>query len=104
MKFGRYLQENSIEEWQRGYINYRLLKKAIVRAEAELHDLDEESDEGATVVGDGEGEGEGTGGDLEVGTMRRTASPTALTPQHSGASSVASSVRLSLPLFSSPSF
>lgn len=92
MKFGRYLQENSIEEWQRGYINYRLLKKAIVRAEAELHDLDEESDEGATVVEDGGGDGEGTGRDLEVGTTRRTASPTALTPQHTGGSSVAPSV------------
>ncbi|KAL8281446.1 hypothetical protein RQP46_006130 [Phenoliferia psychrophenolica] len=36
MKFGRYLKDNSVEEWRRAYINYRLIKKAILKAAAEL--------------------------------------------------------------------
>lgn len=39
-KFGSYLRENQLPEWRRAYINYRMLKKAIGRAELELEELD----------------------------------------------------------------
>ena len=35
MKFGKYLQENQIEEWKAHYVHYKSLKKFI--AMAELH-------------------------------------------------------------------
>ncbi|SCV74035.1 BQ2448_6467 [Microbotryum intermedium] len=60
MKFGRYLREHVIDEWRRAYVNYRQLKKQIVKAGDETNAVDEAA----------EADGASSDVDLERGPIR----------------------------------
>lgn len=63
MKFGRYLQSHTIEEWRRAYIDYRQLKKQIGRAEQELLAIDAgQAEEDSLAEGSHDEQAPGRGG------------------------------------------
>ncbi|GAA5978749.1 hypothetical protein JCM11641_006165 [Rhodosporidiobolus odoratus] len=62
MRFAKYLHAHAVDEWRRAYINYRLLKKQIGKAEAELLALDDEEGEKKRAAASGPEGRAGNGG------------------------------------------